>query len=155
MAVVYRERDQAKWLREKHSLVGWEGGSRGQMGWAGGVECGAGLRTRGGPPGLLSALRTGGDRPEASAGPGGCRPLLSFAPCVRSKANIPETEMGSVIPQIAELARWGQNWVKVQGGESVSLALSTRGRATPSHLQRQPHPPPSTSHSRLLTHWLS
>ena len=120
------------------------------LGWRSGVW--GGSENTGRAPGLLSALRTGGDRPEASGGPGGCRPLLSFAPCVRSKANIPETEMGSVIPQMAELARWGQNWVKVQGGESVSLALSTRGRAMPSHLQRQPHPPPSASRSRLLTH---
>ena len=30
-----------------------------------------------GRPGLLSALQTAGDRPEASAGPGGRRPLLA------------------------------------------------------------------------------
>nr|CAI9698966.1 unnamed protein product [Rangifer tarandus platyrhynchus] len=78
-----------------------------------------------GQPGLLSALQTAGDRPEASAGPGGRRPLLSFAPCVRSKTNIPETEMGPAVPQTAELARWGQNWAL--GGKDVKTKSARAG----------------------------
>lgn len=121
---------------------GWKQRRDGQ-GWRSGVWGGS---ENMGQPGLLSALQTAGDRPEASAGPGGRRPLLSFAPCVRSKTNIPETEMGPAVPQTAELARWGQNWGRVQGGESVSLALSTREkpcRAISSVSLTHHHPPPA------------
>lgn len=151
MAVVYRERDQAKRLRAKHSLVGWEGGSRGQMGRAGGMECGAGQNT-GRATRSACRQRVTSRKPVPGLEAGGrSSPLLLASEArpafLKLRWDLWSTD-GRASPLGAELGE-GAGW-----GVSLSCFVHQE-KATPSHLQRQPHPPPSTSHSPLLTHRLS
>ena len=130
---------------------GWVEAEARWAGLAGWSECGAGQNTGRATRSACRQRVTSRKPVPGLEAVGGSSPLLLASEArpafLKLRWDLWSTD-GRASPLGAELGE-GAGW-----GVSLSCFVHQE-KAMPSHLQRQPHPPPSTSHSPLLTHWLS